>query len=735
MKLRTSIVLAVIVGLLIPLTVSSVLTLGQRQDALTRQLQADHERLADILALGMQEPLWNLSHEAGLPLFHSVLGDARVTALVVRDKKFGVFLNSEQPKRRLGRQSRITRDVLYDENVIGYVTLEMDSGQLDAEITRDRIAFALTALGQLLLSLALILVLLQVRVLAPLRQLIGASQRLARRELSEPFNWQRKDELGSLGNSLESTRQALRSLFDELETKNRELERDIERRMQVEKELKQHREHLEELVRARTAELTVAKERAEIANRAKSTFLASMSHELRTPLNAVLGYAQILKRDPNLDQRQVAALDTIQHSGEHLLTLINDLLDLSKIEAGKFELHESPADLQQFLHTICDIIRVKAEQKALDVVFDVAQSLPAAVMMDEKRLRQVLLNLLGNAIKFTDRGQVKLRVAQLPAAEGRARIQFEVSDTGIGMEEDQFARIFEPFEQVGDVQRRLGGTGLGLSISRQLVRMMGSDIAVRSRPGGGSVFSFELGLALAERSEVPVRVEHDIIGYAGPLRTVLIADDVAANRTMLADMLGTLGFRVIEAGDGREALDRALAGKPDAVLMDIMMPVMSGIEAMRRMRASPSLQDVPIIAISAAASASEPGDCLAAGADIFMAKPVDQLALLRELGNRLQLTWIHAEAPAATEADTEAGMIPPAPDQMAALYRLALAGNMRDIRQFAAQLAERDERCRPFAARLAELAEAYQSKAIVSLVEHYMAPGTQAHVDTPQAAR
>jgi signal transduction histidine kinase len=251
--------------------------------------------------------------------------------------------------------------VIYHGDVIGYVSVEMDSGQLDAEIARTRATFAVTVLGQLLLSIVLIVALLQVRVIDPLRRLMQESERLARRQLSEPFTWRRDDELGNLGRSLESTRQSLRALFEEIESKNRELEEDIQRRTQTEKELQRHRDHLEELVRERTTELTVAKERAEVANQAKSTFLASMSHELRTPLNAVLGYAQMLKRDKNFNERQRVALDTIQQSGEHLLTLITDLLDLSKIEAGKFELYETAVDLPAFLLVIVDIIRVKAE--------------------------------------------------------------------------------------------------------------------------------------------------------------------------------------------------------------------------------------------------------------------------------------------------------------------------------------------------------------------------------------
>jgi PAS domain S-box-containing protein len=362
---------------------------------------------------------------------------------------------------------------------------------------------------------------------------------------------------------------------------------------------------------------------AESANRTKSEFLARMSHELRTPLNAILGFAHIMRWDAGLSERSRAGLAAIQTSGEHLLQLIVDLLDLSRIEAGRFKLDPKPTEVERVLSDVRDIISVRAQQKSLEFITEVASSVPHTVVCDDLRLRQVLLNLLGNAVKFTDRGEVRLRMSARASSPGTVLLRAEIVDTGIGLAPHELQRLFRPFEQVGDEQRRAAGTGLGLAISQQIVQEMGGMIRVESREGRGSRFWFELPVPVIDRDVDEHRSAQPRPAFDGARRKVLVVDNDQLNRAMLIDLLRELGFELYEAENGQQALDVTRLEHPDLILMDIEMPVMDGLETMRRLRRMPGFERVPVICVSASAGSGGGQSASAAGADAFITKPVD----------------------------------------------------------------------------------------------------------------
>jgi signal transduction histidine kinase/CheY-like chemotaxis protein len=464
--------------------------------------------------------------------------------------------------------------------------------------------------------------------------------------------------------------------------------------------------------------------------RQRSQFLAQMSHELRTPLNAIIGYAHLLGRDrQQLTERQASGLESIHESGQHLLTLINDILDLARVEAGKMSLHPAAVNLATFLQVLANIMRVKAEEKGLGFGYALAPGLPAAVTIDETRLRQVLLNLLGNAVKFTDSGKVSLRVLPAPPNDetespDTARLRFEVADTGIGMTAQQLARIFQPFEQVATTQRREGGTGLGLAISQQLVHLMGGKIDVTSEPGKGSTFWFEITVPVATSAPAAVAPQETLAGYEGERKRLLVVDDVPQNRAMMLDLLQDAGFIVAAATNGLECLVLLDSFKPDLVLMDVMMPVMDGNETTRQIRRMPGWGNIPIVAVTASAGAEDEHKSVEAGANAFLAKPVDHDLLLHTIGKLLSLTWTTAQPasqPSAPgDADDNAMVAPPA-EEIEALWQLAQIGNMRKIREQAAYLQGLDPAYAPFASRLDALAQGYHSKQLAAFVARFRA--------------
>lgn len=418
---------------------------------------------------------------------------------------------------------------------------------------------------------------------------------------------------------------------------------DIDARKLAEEKLKKYQDHLEDLITERTKELTNAKERAEVANQAKSIFLANMSHELRTPLNAILGYTQLLIQNQQ-DHETNKKLDVIRRSGEHLLLLINDILDFAKIEAGKIELFPEPVILASFFDNIASIIQSRVDEKGLDFRIEMEGELPIGIMADETHLRQILLNLLWNAIKFTNTGQVILQVKCKNAgnleSQSKIYIYFEVKDTGIGIPQKQLDQIFLPFEQAGEAKLRHEGTGLGLTISRQLVRLMGGDLYVRSELGRGSTFWFELSFQVAKIEDKPQQfLNNKIIGYEGPKRQVLVADDTLSNRQVIVDALSSWGFDTLEAENGLQAVQLARKYHPDLILMDRWMPLQDGNTATRQLRQNPDLVDLPIICVSASVSVEDKELSREVHYSDFLSKPIAWNLLATLLEKHLHITW------------------------------------------------------------------------------------------------
>ncbi|NER21321.1 MAG: GAF domain-containing protein [Symploca sp. SIO1C2] len=554
---------------------------------------------------------------------------------------------------------------------------------------------------------------------------------------SQPRYWQEEETnlLAQIGNQLGIALQQaelLRQTKQQTEELAQNL-RDLKRMEKVEY-------LLEELEKAKEAAVTVA-EQSEVANRAKSRFLAHMSHELRTPLNGILGYTQTLQRASNLTPQQQQGIDIIHSCANHLLTLINDILDISKIEAGKLELTPQEVRFPKFLLEVVKMCQIRAQDKYLAFAHQFSPQLPNVVQVDQKRLRQVLINLLGNAIKFTDTGNVTFKVSVIPqnlkindqGEMTNKKIRFQIQDTGIGIAVAKLNQIFEPFEQVAEKRHIAQGTGLGLTITTNILKMMGSQLQVESTLGKGSTFWFDLSLPSTYKSlDFPsVKSYKKIMGYQGEKKKILVVDDRYENRAVILSLLEPIGFEVREAANGEEGLTQAQEFRPDLIIIDLLMPVINGFQLAHRLRELPEFKKTILLACSATVSNVYQLRSQKAGCNDFLPKPLSKRDLLEKIQNYLGLSWVYQnndqlsikKSQPVTDSLTDIQsqeLIPPPMEELNVMYDLARKGLIDSLIEQTEKLKAMDRQYLPFAEKIQILAEKFKIKEIRQFIQQFL---------------
>ena len=738
---------------------------------------ADLNYLADVtvkrLASSLSQPLWKLDYSTFEETLLSEMEEKRLYAIIVREKDKLMVSRGKirdenwQPieiRKHVisGEYITVSKEIVQEypgtqeRETLGVVEIYLTQKFMIAKLNREIRKILLTVIG-LDLSLFLVLALtLRILLIQPVTRLLTIANAIAGGNFTKRFDIRQRDEIGELADAFRNMQDTIRENFEEIQ-------QEVTARTRAQEALQKLNEELEQHVEERTAELEKAKEHAEAANQAKSTFLANMSHELRTPLNAILGFSQFMRRSNTLSPEHREPLEIINTSGEHLLTLINDVLTMSKIEAGRIILNPVSFDLYRLLDDVEQMFRLKTNEKGLQLFCERAPEVPQFIRADEIKLRQILMNLINNAIKFTQTGRVTVQVRSnrfselltpAPSQKGirsdkslATNIRFEVEDTGIGIAPEDLEKVFDPFVQTMQIRQAEAGTGLGLSISRQFAQMMGGNLAVTSSgvPGEGSVFTFGIDVEVVEGVQ-SIPAARKVIGLAPhqPTFRILVVDDHEPGRKLLVHLLRDVGhhdssFDVREAGNGQQALEIWEQWRPHLIWMDIRMPLMDGIEVTKHIKSEirnqkpvPSassgqalseaegseIQTV-IIALTASSFEEDRSAILTAGCDDFVRKPFHEADIFDIMAKHLNVRYVYEETSQDEVERTETTITPNVlsalPSEWLADFQEVI--EVLDSEKTLAMIEQLDETYKMVAATLASLVSAYRFDTLQSLME------------------